>query len=68
MIRDPSDGSVKSAPVPYGSLPSGESEPTVTSACAGADTGLAPVEKDRAVRLKLSREWLASYHAKKAAQ
>ncbi len=44
MTRDPSDGSVKpptkSAQVVQCSLPSGESEPAVTPACAGADTNL----------------------------
>jgi len=66
MIRDPSDGSVreptKSAPEGLRSLNSGEIGPSVTLDCSGADTGLAPLEKDRAERLKRSREWLENYH------
>jgi len=37
MIRDPSDGSVKSAPV-FKATQQAESEPSVTPACDGADT------------------------------
>jgi len=44
------------------SLNSGEIGPSVTLDCSGADTGLAPLEKDRAERLKRSREWLENYH------
>jgi hypothetical protein len=62
MIRDPSDGSVKSAPAALSSLPSGESDPAVTLDCAGADTGLAPDYSNRAVHLQKSREWLQNYY------
>jgi len=69
MIRDPSDGTVrepqKSAPVGTSSLPSGENDPSVMPDCAGADTGLPPT-KDRAERLKYSREWLEKYHRDKS--
>jgi hypothetical protein len=66
MIRDPSDGSVretqKSAPVRGGSLPSGESDPSVTLDYAGADTGLPITTDPREIeRLNRSRDWLKTY-------
>ena len=70
MTRDPSDGSVKpptkSAPVPKSSLPSGESEPSVTPACTGADTNsglpMSSTKPKEISRLNYSREWLKAYH------
>ena len=70
MIRDPSDGSTKSAPAFLDSLPSGENDPSVTLDCAGADTGLPPESKKPKdiVRLEKSREWLQNYKSKKGQQ
>lgn len=71
MIRDPSDGSVrepkKSAPGSFhASSRHEEREPVSDAALPGADTALAPLEKDRAVKLEKSRAWLAEYYARRA--
>lgn len=81
MIRDPSDGSVrekpvvgefpttgKSAPATRGSLPSGESNPSVMLDCAGADTGLPVVDPKEIARLNESREWLKKYIRNRSAK
>lgn len=76
MIRDPSDGSVrapkKPAPDNLSSLPSGESDPTVTPDYSGAGpvidpttSGLPSASARDAERHQRSKQWLADYRAGK---
>jgi len=78
MIRDPSDGSVKSAPdrkAPQHAerLPKREpassgadTDPVIDAATSGLQTGSGKPEN--LARLNRSREWLVDYHAKKNAK
>ena len=78
MIRDPSDGSVrepqKPAPLDAGSLPSGESDPLVTTDCGGAGLVIDPTtsglqtgssKPENLARLEKAREWIRDYRAGK---